>query len=354
MKFTKISHPDSVCAAWPEPYHTNCEHYVNTVKDLVATLEYQNKVNTPFDITFDLEDSNTGEDIREVAHTIMSPLNMKKRTGIRIVEYFDCDEAWRVQLTEAFAYCVDNLSHVSIPKAESAGSLKKQAAFMMGLSYAHNSKRFIPIRAIIETREGVENVNKIAKLDEVTHLGLGILDFVDSYEGAIPLCAASSPGQWQHELVKDAKVRIANAAHNYGVIAIHNQTLDLIHPDMVYNDAMTARNLYGFHMQYSVHPNQIDPILHAMTAKRLDKTGRDEVQLASFILAKAQDNAWVPVSHMGELYGTPAYRYLWRKLKAAYRAGEVIDQEALRRFFGNGTTSREVEHEQERNNEEAE
>lgn len=58
-------------------------------------------------------------------------------------------------------------------------------------------------------------------------LDFGLMDFISGHHGAIPASAMRSPGQFEHELLRQAKATVVAAALAHGVIPAHNVTLDL-------------------------------------------------------------------------------------------------------------------------------
>jgi citrate lyase subunit beta/citryl-CoA lyase len=79
---------------------------------------------------------------------------------------------------------------------------------------------------------------------------------------------------------------------------------------------------------WSIHPNQILPIIEAM------RPDFSEVQAASEILVAAQDTDWGPIQHEGKLHDRASYRYYWELLERAQVTGMALPDEAKSRFFG--------------------
>ena len=79
---------------------------------------------------------------------------------------------------------------------------------------------------------------------------------------------------------------------------------------------------------WSIHPNQIQPIVEAM------RPDFSEVQAATEILVAAQDKDWGPIQHNGKLHDRASYRYYWELLERAHITGMSVPDEAKSRFFG--------------------
>lgn len=73
-----------------------------------------------------------------------------------------------------------------------------------------------------------------------------------------------SPGQFSHALISRAKCEIATAALGNGVVPSHNVTTEIRNPGVVREDARRARQEFGFLRMWSIHPNQITPIIESM------------------------------------------------------------------------------------------
>jgi citrate lyase subunit beta/citryl-CoA lyase len=153
------------------------------------------------------------------------------------------------------------------------------------------------------------------------------MDFVSGHHGAIPGSAMRSPGQFDHPLVARAKCEISAAALACGVVPAHNVTTELKDIEYIRSDAHRARTEFGFLRMWSIHPNQILPIVEAM------RPDFSEVQAAAEILIAAQDKDWGPTQHEGKLHDRASYRYYWELLERAQITGMDIPAEAKSRFF---------------------
>lgn len=107
----------------------------------------------------------------------------------------------------------------------------------------------------------------------------------------------------------------------------HNVSTDIKHPDRAGADAARARNAFGYLRKWSIHPDQIEPIVAAF------RPSHDEVTQAAAILAAAQDTSWGPIQHEGRLHDRASYRYWWAVLQRAHTTGVAMPPEATSRFF---------------------
>jgi citrate lyase subunit beta/citryl-CoA lyase len=124
-----------------------------------------------------------------------------------------------------------------------------------------------------------------------------------------------------------AKCEIAAAALGNGVVPSHNVTTEIRDANVVREDARRARQELGFLRMWSIHPNQIFPIVEAM------RPDFAEVDEAATLLTAAQDAAWGPVQHEGRLHDRASYRYYWELLQRARATGMRLPPDATRRFF---------------------
>jgi citrate lyase subunit beta/citryl-CoA lyase len=136
-----------------------------------------------------------------------------------------------------------------------------------------------------------------------------------------------SPGQFEHPLIARAKCEIAAAALANGVVPSHNVTTELSDIDYIRADAERARRQFGFLRMWSIHPNQIRPIIEAM------RPDFAEVEQTVEILCGAQDADWGPTRHAGKLHDRASYRYYWELLKRAHATGVALPAGIPQRFF---------------------
>jgi len=167
----------------------------------------------------------------------------------------------------------------------------------------------------------------IAALVQVECLSFGLMDFVSAHNGAIPGAAMGSPEQFEHPLIRRALAEISAACHAHGKVPSHNVSTDIKHPDRAGADAARARNEFGYLRKWSIHPDQIAPIVSAF------RPSHEEVTQASAILAAAQDASWGPIQHEGRLHDRASYRYWWAVLQRAHTTGVELPADAGARFF---------------------
>ena len=96
---------------------------------------------------------------------------------------------------------------------------------------------------------------------------------------------------------------------------------------VVEGDARRAREEFGFLRMYSIHPDQIQPIIRGMQPRG------SEIEDASAILLSAYAKDWGPVGYKGKLHDRASFRYYWQLLKRAHATGSDVPDEARKAFL---------------------
>lgn len=306
-----------------------CEHYAGSQKLIEKAMALQNSLGPIFDISCDCEDgAQTGfesEHAQMIAKLIASPENRHQRIGVRIHGYQH--SSWRNDLDILIPAVGDKVAYLTLPKAESAQDIKSMADYIQKLCLQHKIQKNIELHVLIETHGALREVWEIAELEQVKVLDFGMMDFVSSHQGTIPAEAMYGDKQFSHPLLARAKLEITAAATANGAIASHNVSLDFKNQQQTYQDAFKAKNEFGYLRMWSVHPDQIQPIVEAMSPNFL------ELDQAIAILVKAQNNQWGPIQHQESLHDKATYRYYWQLLQAAYQARIELPVEIVKRFF---------------------
>jgi citrate lyase subunit beta / citryl-CoA lyase len=325
-------HPDDVLFAGGKtsPALPAVDHYAGSERFLRRALALQAKPGLLFDITFDCEDgAPTGgeaEHARLGAALIASADNVFDRVGLRFHDV--THPHWQADLDIALSLCGTRLAFVTLPKARDLEDVLLARHVLRNLERKHGIDREIPLHVIIETHGAVRDAWSIAALDGVESLDFGLMDFVSEHRGAIASAALRSPAQFEHPLIVRAKTEVAAAAHAYGRTPSHNVSTVLDDPQAVYEDARLANERFGFLRMWSIHPDQIEPILRAM------RPAESDVIDAAGILLAAQAQQWGPIRYEGRLHDRGSYRYYWHVLQRAERTGMTLPDAVRIAFFG--------------------
>lgn len=328
---TAALHPAAVLyrEARPFPALPACEHYAGSEKLIGKALALQQALGPIFDLTCDCEDGAPAGAERAhaemVAATVNSADNRFNRVGARIHDI--THPHWRDDLEIIVGRAGRKLAYVTFPKVGSRQDAQTMLMALAAVAKINGIERPIPAHVLIETHGALREVEEIAALPGIETLDFGLMDFVSGHHGAIPSSAMKSPGQFEHPLVARAKCAIAAAALGHGLVPSHNVTTELHDTQAVYQDARRAREQFGYLRMWSIHPNQVQPIVDAMRPQF------DEVNEAVAILLAAQAAGWGPIRHDGRLHDRASYRYYWELLQRAHTTGMDLPAGARQQFF---------------------
>lgn len=300
-----------------------CDHYAGSEKLMHKSIALQQELGPVFDITLDCEDGasagNEKAHAEMVAALINSDANQFNRIGARVHDlthpHFEKD------VSIICKGAAKRLAYLVVPKAESVDEVAR-AIDIINRHAKKAGRENLPVHVLIETHGALADVFAIAALPQVECLSFGIMDFVSAHYGAVPGNTMRSPGQFTHPLVVRAKLEISAACHAYGKVPSHNVTTDIKEPATVANDAARAAAEFAYTRMWSIHPDQIKPILKAFSPRS------SEVSEAASILTEAQAAQWGPIQHNGRLHDRASYRYYWTILQRAKANGMPIPESA--------------------------
>ncbi|PXX47311.1 citrate lyase subunit beta/citryl-CoA lyase [Undibacterium pigrum] len=281
------------------------------------SIALQQELGGVFDITLDCEDGaaagNETYHANLVTNLVNSTDNHYQRLGVRVHDVHH--PAFEQDLEIILPACADKLAYLVLPKINSTAELQTALQRINHFGKKHNGQ-LIPVHVLIETHGALAEVQQIAALPQVECLSFGLMDFVSSHFGAIPASAMRSPGQFSHPLVLRAKLEIAAACHRYGKVASHNVTTEIRDTSVVADDARRAASECGYTRMWSIHPDQIQPVIQAFSPSETD------IEDAVNILTQAKKQNWGPIQWQGQLHDRASYRYYWTILRRA-QSGQV-------------------------------
>jgi citrate lyase subunit beta/citryl-CoA lyase len=315
------------------------------LKSLQLQLEYLQEFGVcVFDVTLDCEDGapvggelDHANMVGALVNSARTATNLKtnseaRRIGVRVhaVEHCAFDGDVQVIVSAAAA----GLSYVMVPKVESVEHVNRAVAAVDAATTP--GCKPIPLHVLIESPLAVSRAFEIAAHPRVESVSFGLMDFVSSHGGSIPVQAMGvgksdrelELDQFHHPLVLRAKAEIASACHSHGKVPSHCVVTDFHDPEAVERSARSAAQLLGFTRMWSIHPSQIRPILRAFAPDTAD------VDLAAEVIAEAQAQNWAPIALAGRLYDRASYRYFWQVLERAYLTGVALPSAAAP-FFSN-------------------
>ncbi|MFC5430796.1 HpcH/HpaI aldolase/citrate lyase family protein [Paraburkholderia denitrificans] len=300
-----------------------CDHYAGSEKLMLKSLALQQQLGPVFDITLDCEDGaqvgREAEHAELVASLIGSEHDRFGRVGVRIHDFHH--PHWRDDVRLILRAARRAPAYITLPKIRAAGDAAEMIAFIEATRVELGIARPIPAQLLVETHGALARVFDLAALRGVEALSFGLMDFVSAHDGAIPDSAMRSPGQFDHPLVRRAKLEIAAACHAFGKVPSHNVSTEVRDMSVVATDAARARNEFGYTRVWSIHPAQVTTIVAAFAPRD------EEVTLAAEILLAAQAAQWGPTRHGDTLHDRASYRYYWSVLRRARATGRSVPAE---------------------------
>jgi citrate lyase subunit beta / citryl-CoA lyase len=305
-----------------------CDHYAGSEKLIRKSLALQAQLGPVFDITLDCEDGaqvgREAEHAELVASFIGGEEDRFARVGVRIHDFNH--RSWRDDVRIILRNARKAPAFITLPKIRSVFDAAEMIAFVEASRVEYGVGQSIPCHLLIETHGALAEAFELAALPGVESLSFGLMDFVSAHNGAIPDSAMRSPGQFDHPLVRRAKLEIAAACHAHGKVPSHNVSTEVRDMSIVANDAARARNEFGYTRMWSIHPEQIRPIVNAFSPRD------DEITLAADILLAAQRAEWGPTRHGDSLHDRASYRYYWSVLRRAQATGHAMPDDCAPLF----------------------
>lgn len=286
-----------------------CELYVNTSDQLNKVIDMQKKNHRNFDIIIDFEDGVGTDDKTIHVNSLLDlaqDISKDIRFGIRVVN--SSSKYLKVQLKQIVKKLSHNLAYITVPKVQKKDDIDLIMDIINEYQGNSNFGERIKIHALVEDQIGIKSIDHIASHPKIEALAFGIIDFVESHDGAIDYKSVLSPAQFEHELIKNAKSILSAAAARYKKIATHNVCFNIKNSQQIKDDAYTAYTKYGFSRMSSIHPAQIDPILAGFSLSDND------IEEAFEIIKYAESKNWKPIMHKGLFYDLPSYKFYIKKL----------------------------------------
>ncbi|MDN5538972.1 CoA ester lyase [Comamonas sp.] len=310
---------DAQCGAQRLPV---CDHYSGVEARMRKSLQLQAEMmqefgTCVFDVTLDCEDGAPVGQEAEHARLVVE-LASKAAQGARVAARVHAVEHahFQADMDIIAGGAADKLCHIMIPKVESVDDVIKAEAALQRAT----DKR-VPLHVLIESPAAVQQAFDIAAHPAVQSISFGLMDFVSAHGGAIPASAMTAQGQFEHPLVVRAKLEIAAACHAHGKVPSHCVVTEFKNPEALGACAQKASRELGYTRMWSIHPDQIRPILRAFAP------AEDEVLQAAQILTSAAVQNWAPISFGGVLHDRASYRYFWQLLERAHQTGQVLPVE---------------------------
>ena len=301
-----------------------------------------------FDVTLDCEDGAPVGGEKDQANMVVALANaaqaapeliaksVRRRVGARLhaVDH----PAFESDVEIVVGGAAQSLSYIMVPKVESVADVERAVAALDAAVRPGQRPIPLPLHVLIESPAAVHRAFDIAAHPRVQSVSFGLMDFVSAHGGAIPSSAmgvravndAQSLDQFHHPLVLRAKSEISSACHAHGKVPAHCVVTEFRDTDALVKAAHFAAMALGYTRMWSIHPNQIRPILQAFSPPP------DEVELAARIIEQAVEHEWAPISVRGRLHDRASYRYFWQVLERAHQTGVALPV-SMRAYFSAST-----------------
>ena len=299
-----------------------CDHYSGVEARMRKSLQLQAEMTEEFgacvfDVTLDCEDgAPVGGEAEHAALVVAlaSLASAKARIAVRVhpVDH----PAFEHDVATIAGKAGHSLCHIMVPKVESPADIDRAAKALDAAGAGR-----LPLHVLIESPAAVHRAFDIAAHPRVQSLSFGLMDFVSAHGGAIPAEGMGIEGQFTHPLVVRAKLEIASACHAHGKVPSHGVVTEFKNTKALGQAAQRAAREFGFTRMWSIHPDQIRPILAAFAPSA------HEIETASKMILAAAAAQWAPISFDGKLQDRASYRYYWQVLERAHRTGRSLPAE---------------------------
>ncbi len=275
-----------------------------------------------FDVTLDCEDgAPVGGEADHAALVSALALAAPAAARVAVRVHPVAHPAFEADVASIVGAAGHRLCHLMLPKVESVADVQGAAKALDAAGAME-----LPLHVLIESPMAVHRAFDIAAHPRVQSLSFGLMDFVSAHGGAIPAEAMGVAGQFAHPLVLRAKLAIASACHAHGKVPSHNVVTEFKDAAALSHAARQAADALGYTRMWSIHPDQIRPILAAFAP------GEGAVEIATRIVLAAENADWAPISFQGQLHDRASVRYHWHVLLRAQRAGRALPSE-VRAWF---------------------
>jgi citrate lyase subunit beta / citryl-CoA lyase len=299
-----------------------CDHYSGVEARMRKSLQLQAQMTQEFgtcvfDVTLDCEDGAPVGGERDHAQLVVALANGAANGNRVAVRIHPVDHPCFEQDVEIVAgRAAARLCHIMLPKVESPADIERASRALHAAG-----ARDLPLHALIESAAAVHRAFDIAAHPRVQSLSFGLMDFVAAHGGAIPSDGMGIVGQFTHPLVVRAKLEIASACHAHGKVPSHGVVTEFKDRAAFTQAARRACREFGYTRMWSIHPDQIRPIVEAFAPTS------HEVETAAAIIAAASAAQWAPIQFEGKLEDRASYRYYWQVLERAHQTGRPLPDE---------------------------
>lgn len=293
-----------------------CDHYSGAEARMKKSLQLQAEMTEEFgacvfDVTLDCEDgAPVGGEADHAALVTSLALGAAPEARVAVRVHPVDHPAFQSDVATIAGQAASRLVHLMVPKVETVADVQIAVAALDATGATR-----LPLHVLIESPAAVHRAFDIAAHPRVQSLSFGLMDFVSSHGGAIPADGMGVAGQFSHPLVLRAKIEIASACHANGKVPSHNVVTEFKDLAALQTAAHKAARELGYTRMWSIHPDQIRPIIAAFAPSER------EVETAASLIECAIAADWAPVQFAGRLHDRASYRYFWQVLERAHQTG---------------------------------
>jgi citrate lyase subunit beta/citryl-CoA lyase len=299
-----------------------CDHYSGVEARMRKSLQLQAEMTEEFgacvfDVTLDCEDgAPVGGEAEHAAMVVALALLAGEKARVAVRVHPVDHPAFDQDIATIAGKVGGKLCHIMIPKVESLQDVERACKALDAAGAGQ-----LPVHVLIESPASVHRAFDIAGHARVQSLSFGLMDFVSAHGGAIPSEGMGIEGQFTHPLVVRAKLEIASACHAHGKVPSHGVVTEFKDTKALGAAARRAASELGYTRMWSIHPDQIRPILDAFAPSA------HEIDTATKIITAAARAHWAPISFQGKLEDRASYRYYWQVLEKAHQTGRQLPEE---------------------------
>jgi citrate lyase subunit beta/citryl-CoA lyase len=299
-----------------------CDHYSGVEARMRKSLQLQAEMTEEFgacvfDVTLDCEDgAPVGGEAEHAALVVALAQSADPRARVAVRVHPVDHPAFEQDIAVIAGQAGARLCHIMLPKVESTADLERAAQALAAAGAGQ-----LRLHALIESPAAVHRAFDIAAHPQLQSLSFGLMDFVSAHGGAIPAEGMGVEGQFTHPLVVRAKLEIASACHAHGKVPSHGVVTEYKDQTSLHAAARKAAREMGFTRMWSIHPDQIRPILEAFAPSA------HEIEIAAKMIVAAAAAQWAPISFDCKLQDRASYRYYWQLLERAHQTGRPLPSE---------------------------
>ena len=219
-------------------------------------------------VILDLEDSVAPDQKESARYQIIDGLKQLdwKASSVSVRINATTTEWCHEDIIELLSHCSEKIATLIVPMVNTPNDLIFVETLIKQLAIKHSSATEIGLEGLIETVEGLSNIDEIAQSSEkLEALILGMGDYAASQRMRINTIGdvSSEAGDiWQYP-----RYRLIVACHTNGIHPIDGPYADIKDITGLKQDSKKT-SLIGMMGKWAIHPDQVTPITEAFTPEK--------------------------------------------------------------------------------------